>query len=93
MGGVDLFDMLMALYKVDHKSGKWYRLIFFWSLNVVIVNGWLLYKRQCQQMGTPVSEQSDLLKFTITVSQSLQMENKATLKLVHSQTTWTTLKI
>jgi len=29
MGGVDLFDMLMALYKVDHKSRKWYRRIFF----------------------------------------------------------------
>ena len=27
MGGVDLFDMLMSLYKVDHKSTKWYRLI------------------------------------------------------------------
>ena len=28
MGGVDLFDMLMALYKVDHRSAKWYRRIF-----------------------------------------------------------------
>ena len=28
MGGVDLFDMLMSLYKVDHRSPKWYRRIF-----------------------------------------------------------------
>jgi len=66
--------MLMTLSKVDHKSRKCYRRIFYWSFNVAIVNGWLLYKRHCQQMGTPVSEQSDLLKFTITVNQSLLME-------------------
>jgi len=66
----------MTLYKVDHKSRKWYRHIFYWSFNVAIVNCWLLYKRQCQQMGTPVSEPSDLLKFVITVSQSLLIENK-----------------
>lgn len=29
MGGVDLFDMLMALYRLDHKSKKWYIRIFF----------------------------------------------------------------
>jgi len=68
MGGVNLFDMLLTLYKVDHKSRKWYRRIFYWSFNVAIVNDRLLYKRQCQQMGTPVYEQSDLLKFTITVN-------------------------
>ena len=48
----------------------------FWSLNVAIVNGWILYKSRCQQIGTPVSEQSGLLRFTITVSQSLLMQNK-----------------
>jgi hypothetical protein len=73
MGGVDLFDMLMALYKVDHKSRKWYHRIFFWSFNVAMMNGWLLYKRHCQQKGIPMS---DLLKFTTTVSQSLIMDNK-----------------
>jgi hypothetical protein len=43
MGGVDLFDMLLALYKCDHKSKKWYRRIFLWSLNVAVVNGWLYF--------------------------------------------------
>jgi hypothetical protein len=76
MGGVDLFDMLLALYKCDHKSKKWYRRIFLWSLNVAVVNGWLLYKRHCQQLGITISEQYDLLKFTTTVSQSLLMDNK-----------------
>jgi hypothetical protein len=76
MGGVDLFDMLMALYRVDHKSTKWYRRIFFWALNVAAVNGWLLYKRHCQQTGKPGREQLDLLGFTSSVSQSLLMIDK-----------------
>ena len=28
MGGVDLNDMMQALYRIDHKSRKWYRRIF-----------------------------------------------------------------
>lgn len=76
MGGVDLFDMLMALYKVDHKSNKWYRRVFFWALNVAVVNGWLLYKRHSQQKGTAVCEQLDLMKFTSSVSQSLCLDQK-----------------
>jgi hypothetical protein len=40
------------------------------------LNGWLLYKRHCQQLGITISEQYDLLKFTTTVSQSLLIDNK-----------------
>jgi len=29
----------LSLYKVDHKSTKWYRHIFFCALNVAIING------------------------------------------------------
>jgi len=76
MGGVDLFDMLMALYKVDHKSTKWYRCIFFWVLNVTFVNGWLLYKQHCEQYSTPPNEQLNLLKFTCSISQSLVSAHK-----------------
>ena len=53
MGGVDLFDMLAAMYRVDHKSRKWYRRIFYWALNVACVNGWVLYRRHCSQLSVP----------------------------------------
>jgi len=36
-----------------HKSTKWYRCIFFWALNVAIINGWLLYHWHCQQLQQP----------------------------------------
>jgi len=74
--------MLMTLYKVDHKSRKWYRQIFYWSFNVAIVNGWLLYNNVSRwELQFP----SRLIYSSLRlVSQSLPME-KATLKLIHCQ--------
>ena len=66
MGGVDLFDMLMSLYKVDHKTAKWYRHIFLWALNVAVINGWLLYRRHSQQLQQPTRLQQDPVQFTAT---------------------------
>ena len=76
MGGVDLFDMLMSLYKVDHKSTKWYRRIFLWTLNLGVVNGWLVYKRHATQLMLPKREQMDLIKFTAGVGEALVQQNK-----------------
>ena len=53
MGGVDLFDVLSAMYHIDHKSVKWYRRIFYWVLNVACINGWVLYKHHCSQLAVP----------------------------------------
>ncbi|XP_042142200.1 piggyBac transposable element-derived protein 3-like [Ixodes scapularis] len=39
MGGVDLADMLIELYRTDHKLKKWYIRIFYWIIDVSIVNG------------------------------------------------------
>jgi hypothetical protein len=76
MGGVDLFDMLSALYRIDHKSTKWYRRVFFWCLNVAVINGWLLHKRHSCQLAVPRKEIMDLLDFTVEVAHSLILENK-----------------
>ena len=42
MGGTDLYDMFMSLYKIGHKSKKWYRRIFFWVLSSCVVQSCLL---------------------------------------------------
>ncbi|KRZ76886.1 hypothetical protein T10_10847 [Trichinella papuae] len=39
MGGVDLSNMLSALYKIGHKSRKWTRRIFYWIIVTAAVNG------------------------------------------------------
>lgn len=45
MGGVDLADMLIELYRVDRKSRKWYTRIVYWVLGVAVVNAWLLTRK------------------------------------------------
>ena len=45
MGGVDLFDMFQSLYRLGHKSRRWYVRIFYWMLASSIINAWLQYSR------------------------------------------------
>ena len=44
MDGVDRLDQLMAYYSFLHKSVKWWRKIFFWLLEVTVVNSYIIYK-------------------------------------------------
>ena len=44
MGGVDLCDMLLSLYRIRHRSTKYYMHIKFYCIGVAVVNGWLLYR-------------------------------------------------
>ncbi|CAK1601971.1 unnamed protein product [Parnassius mnemosyne] len=49
MGGVDLADMLIALYRTQIKSRRWYMGIFAQMLDISVNNGWILYRRYCAQ--------------------------------------------
>lgn len=56
MGGVDLFDMLNSLYRIDNRGPKWYRRVFLWTIGLSVVNSWLLYRRHLKQIeGTEVN--------------------------------------
>jgi len=80
-----LFDMLMSLYRIDHRSKKWYRRIFYWSIHLGIVNGWLIYRRHCDMKATPAKEQLSLIQFTAAVSESLISEKKVPSQLVRKR--------
>ncbi|XP_039469062.1 piggyBac transposable element-derived protein 3-like [Oreochromis aureus] len=45
MGGVDLLDSLIALYRNKVRSKKWYHRLVFHFLDMIIVTTWLLYRR------------------------------------------------
>ena len=45
MGGVDLSNMLIMLYRINFKSRKWYMRIFHFFLDLSVVNAWLIYRR------------------------------------------------
>lgn len=46
MGGVDLADMLLELYRTDLTPTRWHTRIIYWSINVAVVNGWLYRRHQ-----------------------------------------------
>ena len=47
MGGVDLLDSLVSLYKPKVKSRRWYMYIFWYTVVMVVVNAWSSYKKVC----------------------------------------------
>ncbi len=51
MGGVNLCDMLLSLYRICQRSVKYYMHIFYYCLGVSVSNGWLLYRRHSEQKG------------------------------------------
>eukprot|EP00794_Sanderia_malayensis_P002774 gene2774-3210_t len=74
MGGVDLADMLIALYRTRMKTKRWSSLIFH---SVDIANAWLLYCRYANQLKIPKAKQLSLLGFISEISQSLIKAEKA----------------
>ena len=77
MGGVDLSDMLIALYRVDIETRKrWYLKIITHCLNICNVNAGLLYRRYMQQLNVRKSNQIMLLQFTKKCASGLLLARK-----------------
>ena len=51
MLGVDKMDQLASYYAFVRKSVKWWRKVFFWLLEVSVVNSYISYKTRLQQLG------------------------------------------
>ena len=49
MNGVDVADQLTVYYSFVRKTRKWWRKIFFYLLEVSVVNSYLLYKQTISQ--------------------------------------------
>uniref|UniRef100_F6X7P9 PiggyBac transposable element-derived protein domain-containing protein n=1 Tax=Ciona intestinalis TaxID=7719 RepID=F6X7P9_CIOIN len=62
MGGVDLADMLISLYRTEVKTRRWYIKIFWHCIDIAKVNAWLLYRRHCNEMSISKKSQRTLLK-------------------------------
>lgn len=70
MGGVDLMDSLVALYRNDVRNKRWYMRIFYHMLNVTVVNSWILWKWEKY-------EALDLLEFKSRIATGLIYQGKA----------------
>ena len=76
MGGVDLLDSLIGLYRIKLRSKKYYHRIFFHFLDMTIVTCWLLYRRDCTTLGLPPKNQLTLLEFKHSIANTLHREGK-----------------
>ena len=52
MLGVDKLDQLMSYYSFMHKSVKWWRKVFFWCIEVAVVNAFVIHQHQARRVGT-----------------------------------------
>lgn len=75
MGGVDLMDMFLALYRIDRRSKRWYMRIIFYLLGLAVSNSWLLHKRHQQGQGVR-SEDASLKIFIQSVAECLTKSGK-----------------
>jgi len=73
MGGVDFLDCLISKYKYPIKSRRWYLYLFWHSITVALIQGWLLYRRHCDALNVPVKERLRHRNFQATVATSLIM--------------------
>lgn len=71
MRGVDLYNMLLSLYRIHHQSTKYSMHIVFYCIGVALVNGWLLYRWHMVQKNLPARNQLSLLKFQAELAASL----------------------
>lgn len=77
MGGVDLCDMLMSMYRIRHRSTKYYMHMVFYCIGVAVVNGWLLYRRHMTQKNVPRKNHMSLLMFQTEIAVGLCKAGKS----------------
>ena len=75
MCGVDLCDILVALYRVNVGTKKWYFHITCNCINVANIR--LIYKRRCQKKNLSRSKIMQFLEFQTRIANSLLREKKA----------------
>ncbi|KAL2085028.1 hypothetical protein ACEWY4_020546 [Coilia grayii] len=71
MGGVDLLDSMVALYRTKVRSKKWYHRLFFHMMDMAMVQAWLLYRRDSTSSGVDQTAQLSLLAFKSEVASCL----------------------
>lgn len=70
MGGVDLSDMLVELYRVPTRARRWYFAIIGYLLDLAVVNSWLVYRRHGESLGVPAKLSSK--DFRLSISKALR---------------------
>ena len=76
MGGVDLCDMLLSLYRIRQRTNKFYFHVVYYLLGLSVTNGWLLYRRHQNQKSIHEKDQLSMLEFQTDTANDLQSAGK-----------------
>lgn len=71
MGGVDLIDRLISLYRIYIKSRKWTSRMIFHAVYLAITNSWIEYRTDAMKLQIPKKNILDLLHFRMRIAESL----------------------
>ena len=71
MGGVDLMDQMIGLYRIYIRSRKWPLRLIFHAVDFAIVNSWFEYRQDCNRLKIPKKAQMDLLDFRLRLAECL----------------------
>ena len=77
LGGRDLLDMLISLYRIDIRSTKYCMKIIFHLIDLSLINAWLFYRRHCSQHQVSKKNILSSLTFPIDVAKALLKSNPA----------------
>jgi hypothetical protein len=68
MRGIDVADRLRASYNTQNRTHKWWHRIFFFLLNMTVVNMFIIYLAECKRRSQkPVSH----LQFRVKLCEAL----------------------
>ncbi|KAL7871040.1 hypothetical protein SRHO_G00085370 [Serrasalmus rhombeus] len=72
MGGVDLLDQLVSLYRTEIQSKKWTLRMITHAFDMAVVNCWLEYRLDAKRANIQTKDIQDLLHFKMNVAQCLK---------------------
>ena len=87
MGGVDLADCMISLYRIFLRSKKYYQRLIFHLVDMALLNSWNLYKRDAKFLNIPKSKILKYAVFKLQVSSDLLQAGKPTKKRGRNQVT------
>ena len=68
MGGIDLLNLLMTLYRIPLRSKKWYHKLLWYFLDMMVEQAWLLCQHDAECSSISTKKQLPLFKFKLKVS-------------------------
>ncbi|KAG8234566.1 hypothetical protein J437_LFUL015357 [Ladona fulva] len=71
MGGVDLMDQMISMYRIFIKSRKWTLQMIMHAMDMALVNSWFEYRNYLNQKNFPDTKIIDLLEFKMNVAECL----------------------